>query len=80
VKDAKVVFARAAAQSETMIVERILVRVLPDLLRHGQTLNAEMIEGAAQVLVPDELYAQILRVAETLTGRQLIQDGEDSHV
>lgn len=73
-KDVKPIFSRAIARSEVMIVERILVRVLPDLLQHGQTLTAETIEQASQIPVPEALYEQIRTVAEALTGCSLSQD------
>lgn len=67
-KDAKPVFALAIAQSEVMIVDRILVRVLPALLAHGQALTADAIKQADHIPVPDLLYEQICAVAEELTG------------
>lgn len=73
-KDIKPLLNRAIAHSEVMIVERILVRVLPDLLRHGLPLTAETIEQAQEVLVPEALYELIRSAAESLTGRSLAQD------
>jgi hypothetical protein len=74
VKDIKPLFDRAIAHSEVMIVERILVRVLPELLQHGQIRTAESIEQADASAVPYALYEQIRNVAEDLTGRSLSQE------
>lgn len=67
-KDAKHIFVCAKAKSEAMIVDRILVRVLPALVQHGQMLTAEAIEQAEHVPVPDVLYDHIREVAEQLVG------------
>lgn len=69
-KNAKPVFDYAVAQSDAMVVERILVRLLPALVAHGQTLTAESIRQAEQIVVPAALYAHILEVAEELVGCQ----------
>ena len=67
-KNAKPIFDHAVAQSDVMVVERILVRLLPALVAHGQTLTAESIRQAEQIAVPAALYAHILDVAEELVG------------
>lgn len=70
-KNAKPIFLQAIAQSDVMIVERILVRLLPALVAHGQTLTAESIHLSGQIAVPDALYEHLLQVAEELVGGQL---------
>jgi hypothetical protein len=67
-KNAKPIFDYAIKQSDVMVVERILVRVLPALVAHGQTLTAESIREAQEIAVPDVLYAHMLQVAEELVG------------
>lgn len=69
-KDAKPLFVRAIEQSEVMIVDRILVRVLPMLLEHGQTLTSEGIRQAEHIFLPEALYQHIRSVTEELTGCQ----------
>ena len=39
-----------------MIVDRILIRVMPELMKHDQRLTAENIKAAKEILVPAELY------------------------
>lgn len=73
-KDAKHIFSCAAACSEAMIVDRILIRVLPELMKHDQRLTADGIKSAKEILVPAALYAYIRGVAEDLVGRQCVDD------
>lgn len=73
-KDAKHIFVCAKAKSEAMIVDRILVRVLPVLVQHGQMLTTEGIEQAQTLPVPDELYDHIRKVAEELVGCACIDE------
>lgn len=79
-KDAKPIFQRAILLSDVMIVERILVRVLPALLQHGQTLTAETIEQAQHLPLPDALYQVIADVAEELTGGKPTDASGAAHV
>ena len=67
-KDAKHIFVCAKAKSEPMIVDRILVRILPVLVQHGQMLTTDAIEQADHIPVPDALYDHIRDVAEELVG------------
>lgn len=76
-KNVKYIFNCAADCSEAMIVDRILVRVLPALVKYDQKLTADGIKAADQILVPDDLYVYIRKVAEELVGRQCV-DGEDA--
>ena len=71
-KDAKHIFSCAVAHSEAMIVDRILVRVLPALLKHDQRLTTDDIKAAEHIWVPDDLYAFIRGVAEELVGRECV--------
>ncbi len=71
-KDAKHIFSCAVAHSEAMIVDRILVRVLPALLRYDQKLTADGIKAAEHIWVPDDLYAFIRGVAQELVGRDCV--------
>jgi hypothetical protein len=73
-KDAKHIFSCAAACSEAMIVDRILIRVMPEMMKHDQRLTADSIKAAKEILVPAELYAYIRSVAEDLVGRQCVDD------
>jgi len=73
-KDAKHIFTCAEACSEAMIVDRILVRVLPELVRYDQRLTADSIKADDQIWIPDDLYAYIRGVAEELVGRKCVNE------
>lgn len=73
-KDAKYIFNCASERSETMIVDRILVRVLPALIKYDQRLTADSIKASTQVMVPDDLYEFIKSVAEELVGCKCVED------
>ena len=75
-KNAKPIFDYAIKQSDVMVVERILVRVLPALVAHGQTLTAESIREAQEIAVPDALYAHMLQVAEELVGAGVVVEAD----
>lgn len=80
-KDAKHIFSCAAACSEAMIVDRILIRVMPELMKYDRRLTADGIKAAREILVPADLYAYIRSVAEDLVGRQCVDDkSTDSNV
>lgn len=67
-KDAKHIFNCAAQKGEAKIAERILVRVLPELIKYDKKLTLEIIEASDTLMVPDELYGYICEVAQELTG------------
>ncbi len=80
-KDAKQIFRHAELVSEPMIIDRILVRVLPDLVKYNQLLTAEAIKTADHIWVSDDLYAYIHEVAEALVGMQFTENsGLPPHV
>jgi hypothetical protein len=68
VKDAKHIFSCAIANGEAKIVDRILVRVLPELIKSNQKLTSESILASESIEVSDELYDYIRSVAQELTG------------
>ncbi len=72
-KDVKPIFLHAVAQSETMILDRILVRLLPTMLQHGLMLTADAIRQSEQIPVPDELFAHIRQVADELVGTPYVE-------
>jgi len=67
-KDAKHIFSCAIANGEAKIIDRILVRVLPELIKSNQKLTSESILASERIDVSDELYDYIRSVAQELTG------------
>jgi len=67
-KDAKYIFSCALANGEAKIVDRILVRILPELMKHNQKMTSDSIFQAESIEVSDELYEYIKSVAQEMTG------------
>lgn len=68
-KDAKHIFVKAKRIGESKIVDRILVRILPELVKFDIKITANLVEESETLIVPDELYEHILQVAKTLTNQ-----------
>jgi len=75
-KDIKPVFDWAKAHGETKIVDRILVKVLPELVQFEQKITVESLEIMTTVEIPETLYDRILTLAEEMVGRR-IDDREE---
>ncbi|MBN2866240.1 MAG: hypothetical protein JXK16_09560 [Thiotrichales bacterium] len=68
-KDLKPIYSWAVAHGESRIIDRILVRMLPELLKSEQKLTSQTLEQASTVMVSESLYAHFLNVAEELVGQ-----------
>lgn len=68
-QNVKPVFNWARAHGESRIVDRILLRLLPEMLKHDRKLTAEMVDGQECIEVPLELYERIKSTAEELVGK-----------
>jgi hypothetical protein len=68
-RDIKPLMAWAKANSEAKIVDRILVKLLPVLVKNGLTLTIDQLETQERLEVSEELYAQIQAVTEALVGQ-----------
>jgi len=68
VKDAKHIFSCALTNGEAKIVDRILVRILPELMKYNQKMTSDSILQAESIEVSDELYEYIKSVAQEMTG------------
>ncbi|MDD3608742.1 MAG: hypothetical protein PHI49_03180 [Halothiobacillaceae bacterium] len=77
-QDAKPLFDWAQENGEARIVDRILIRLLPEMLRQEQRITAQMIEEQPSLAVSDTLYAQLLTVTQELVGQTY--PGASSHV
>ena len=67
-KNAKDIFVWAMQNGETKIADRILVKLMPQLVKFGCTLTASDIEAEESIMVPGELYELIKITAEELLG------------
>ncbi len=69
-KNIKPLFDWAKARSETKVVDRILLKLLPELLKYNQKMTVEIIENTSELFVDDSLYDLIKQTAEDLVGDQ----------
>lgn len=69
-KNVKEIFEWAMLNGETKIADRILVKLMPQLVKFGCTLTANDIANNESILVPNELYQLIKTTAEDLLGTQ----------
>lgn len=71
--DIKPVINWAQKNGEAKVVERLLVRVLPDLLEQNIQITAESLNNTHSFEVPDGLYRKFQMVAEELVGKEYIE-------
>lgn len=71
-QDIKLVFNWAKEYGDANIYARILVHVMPELLKEKQTLTSEEIENSDKIEVPTALYQVILEKAEALVGMKYV--------
>lgn len=69
-KDLKPMFLWAKANGDANIYDRILVKVIPALLRENIHLSAHLIEEAEMVSVSNELYEVVVAKTEELLNMQ----------
>lgn len=67
--DAKPIIEWAKAQGEARVVERLLVKLLPDLLEHDIEVTAESLNTLSRFDVPETLYNKIQITAEQIVGQ-----------
>ncbi len=67
-KNIKPLFDWAKANGESKIVDRILLILLPELLKYNQKMTADMVENAEELLVEESLYALVKQTAENIVG------------
>ncbi|MDO9305512.1 MAG: hypothetical protein Q7T77_09275 [Sulfuricurvum sp.] len=67
-KNIKPLFDWAKANGESKIVDRILLKLLPELLKYDQKMTADMVENAEELLVEESLYILVKQTAENIVG------------
>lgn len=68
-KDIKPLMLWAKANGEAKIVDRILVKLLPDLVKANQQVTADMLDHQSVIEIPIELYERMRSIAEDLVGQ-----------
>lgn len=67
-KNLKSVVYWAKQNGEAKIIDRILLKMLPQLLEKNEKLTSDMFDETGEVLVDDLLYDQFVAIAEELVG------------
>lgn len=67
-KDIKPVFNWAVANGEAKIIDRILMKLLPQLLKSGYKLTEETVTESKTLDVSEELFNSVKNLAEELVG------------
>ena len=67
-KDIKPLLNWAIQNGESKIVDRILVKLLPEFLAVNQKITPEMIENSDELIVPEKLYLLAKETAENLVS------------
>lgn len=67
-RDVKPVFVWAIGNGEAKIVDRILVRILPQLLKSNANITTSSIEESEAIEVAGDIYELVKQTAEELVG------------
>jgi hypothetical protein len=67
-KDIKPIFLWAKEKGDANIYDRIIMKVLPQLLQENIQLTSDLVEESNEILVSDDLYSLVLNKTEQLVG------------
>ncbi|MEA3521743.1 MAG: hypothetical protein U9R50_02080 [Campylobacterota bacterium] len=62
------IFEWAKLHAEAKISDRIIIKLIPEFLKHGVEITEETLENEEYIEVPEELYELIKTTAESLVG------------
>ena len=68
IKDIKPILNWAVANGEAKIIDRILMKLLPQFIKIGLKVTEKTINDSKILEVPSELYSLVQRTAEELVG------------
>jgi hypothetical protein len=71
-KDIKPLFLWAKEKGDANIYDRIIMKVLPQLLQENIQLTSDLVEESNEVLVSDELYSLLQIKTEELIGQKYV--------
>jgi len=71
-RDVKGIFKWAKANGDAKIIDRILVKVLPELLKNNIKITEDSIQKSQTIEVSDELYNLIKTKSEELVGSSYV--------
>ncbi len=67
--DAKELFLWVSKEGEAKAADRILIKIMPALIKEGIEVTAEDIKSMESFLVSEELFEAIKTVAEDVIGK-----------
>lgn len=67
-KDIKPLFKWALQHGESKVVDRILIKLLPEFLSYDLKITPEFIGKSNEILVPESLYPTVKQAAEELVN------------
>jgi uncharacterized protein YfeS len=70
--DIKPLFEWAVANGEAKIVDRILMKLMPQFLKEGHRVTSAKIEDLDSFEVSDELYSLVKEMAEEFVGDEYV--------
>lgn len=71
-KNISPIFRWAKEHGDANIYDRILLKILPQLLKENLTLSSDKIENLERIEVSDELYEITLKKTEELIGMKYV--------
>ncbi|MBN2824732.1 MAG: hypothetical protein JXQ76_05375 [Campylobacterales bacterium] len=71
-KDLKPLFNWAKQYGDANIYDRILMKVMPQLLEHNFKLTSQNIESSESIEVPQALYDLIVTKTQELVGKSYV--------
>ena len=73
-KDVKPLFLWAKQRGDANIYDRIIIKIIPNLLKENIKITSQQIDNQEEILVSEEIYKLILETAQSLVGQNLKED------
>jgi len=71
-KDVKPLFNWAKQHGDANIYDRILMKVMPQLVEHDYKLTSQSIERSESIEIPQALYDLIVKKTQELIGKSYV--------
>ena len=75
-KDLKPLLIWAKANGESKVIDRILIKTLPELIKQGYKITPADIDTHASIEIPTALFEQLQKHAEDIVGAAYPVEGE----
>jgi len=75
-RDVIPLFNWARQNGEAKVIDRILVKLMPEFIRHNCQITAEDISQKERLDVPSSLYINIKKSAEDIIGTAFTEKGD----